>query len=97
MGKGIKKLLKFTRNQFRFLFHSGILIPRKCPRKTHYNAQCPPGPIPTALSLSHSASLSKEEKKSAELASTDIDLRTDRRSENSEVVIVDHLMEQFCL
>ena len=57
----------------------------------------PPGPIQTALSLSHSASLSKEEKKSAELASTDIDLRSDRRSENSEVVIVDHLIEQFCL
>ena len=42
VGKGIKKTLNFDRNELRFLFHCGILIPRKCPRKTHFNTQCPP-------------------------------------------------------
>ena len=39
VGKGIKKLLKFDGNELRFSFHYGILIPRKCPRKTHFNTQ----------------------------------------------------------
>ena len=42
VGKGIKKLLKFARNELRFWFHWGILIPRKCPHKTPFKAQCPP-------------------------------------------------------
>ena len=41
--------------------------------------------------------LVERRKKSAELASTDIDLRAGRRSENPEAVIVDHLMEQVLL
>ena len=41
VGKIIKKLLKVDRNELRFQFHCGILIHRKCPRKTHFNTQCP--------------------------------------------------------
>ena len=37
--KGIRKLLKFDRNELRFYFHCGILIPRKCPHKTPFKAQ----------------------------------------------------------
>ena len=39
VGKGIKKLPKFDRNDLRLLFHYYILIPRKCPRKTYFNTQ----------------------------------------------------------
>ena len=45
VSKDIKELLKFDRNELRFKFHFGILIiPKNCPRKTHFNTQCPPPP-----------------------------------------------------
>ena len=46
VGKGMKELLKFDRNELRYQFHCGILIPRKCPRKTPFKARCPPPPLP---------------------------------------------------
>ena len=39
---GIKKLLKFDRNELRFQFHWGILIPRKCLRKALFQHTVPP-------------------------------------------------------
>ena len=40
--QGLQKLQKFDINDLRLLFHCNILIPRKCPRKTPFKAQCPP-------------------------------------------------------
>ena len=39
---GHQKLPKFDINYLKLLFHCNILIPRKCPRKTPFKAQCPP-------------------------------------------------------
>ena len=39
--QGLQKLPKFDINDLRLLFHCNILIPRKCPRKTLFKAQCP--------------------------------------------------------
>ena len=38
--QGLQEIPKFDINDLRLLFHCGILIPRKCPRKTHFNTQC---------------------------------------------------------
>ena len=43
--QGPQKLQKFDINDLRLLFHCNILIPRKCPRKTPFKAQCPPPPL----------------------------------------------------
>ena len=40
--QGLQKLPKFDINDLRLLFHCNILIPKKCPRKTLFKAQCSP-------------------------------------------------------
>ena len=50
--QGLQKPQKFDLNDLILLFHCNILIPRKCPRKTSYKAQCPPlgfSDLPTVL------------------------------------------------
>ena len=42
VGKDIKKILKFYKDEFRLQFHCCILIPRKCPRKTLFQHTVPP-------------------------------------------------------
>ena len=39
VGKDIKQILKFYKNELRFWFHWHSLIPRKCPRKPYFNTQ----------------------------------------------------------
>ena len=40
--QGLQKLPKFDINYLKLLFYCYILIPRKCPHKTPFKAQCPP-------------------------------------------------------
>ena len=51
--QGLQKLQKFDINDLRLLFHCNILIPRKCPRKTPFKAQCPPAPPPILFEKAH--------------------------------------------
>ena len=48
--QGHWKILKFYKNELRYLFQCFILIPRKCPRKTLFQYTRPPcPPVPPAL------------------------------------------------
>ena len=50
--QGLQKLQKIDINDLRLLFHCNILIPKKCPRKTPFKAQCGGGGgehLPTTL------------------------------------------------